>query len=240
MLQFGLLLRDYGSPVELEEAADVLDCVARSEGASAIAAGQALAQLYRRLGRTSDAVRMNTRVAELQQTVLATAHDRFTLRSSDVFEPVHLAPPFQEQLVAWLTAQPDIGRAFLVRKRRHHLEDNFLVVLAIQRKVAWYKLETVREASELCNRALRHFLVDDHTDRMVTIVESHSRILRILRSMPTCVLLDRIQGDTWRIWLVSSWRAGRKLSRLALRYRWGLFGILIALVMSRGCGGIHP
>jgi Zn-dependent protease with chaperone function len=201
-IRLGILLLDEDQATAVEEAIPILERAAASESVFAFAACDLLRQAFLRTERISEIARINSRESELRESNLATLRERSTVDAKDELEAAVLPAAAHSRLVQWLTTKPDVFRAFLVTKRTEEFKDVRFYVLALQRRVAWYKLESGRAGVELCRQSLKVLDVGPYSHASVRIVESGSSLLRKLRSIPGAAILDR-GPDEQLSWLAS-------------------------------------
>jgi tetratricopeptide (TPR) repeat protein len=83
----------------------------------------------------------------------AAVAERSEVKATDGVEPHRLEADQVEAVAAVLRAHPEVGRAWLVRKRLRHLPDRDPVhVVAVARRSTWWKLELSRKDDRLAQR----------------------------------------------------------------------------------------
>lgn len=190
-IQLAALLLDEAQSDGLEEAIPILEEVAASDSVFAFAACDLLRQAFLRSGRASELAPIDAREAELRESNLAMVQERSTVGPDDDLVAATLPGPALAKLVEWLRARPDVYRAFLVIKRTEEFKDAPFYILALQRRVTWYKPESGRAGVDLCIQSLKVIDVGPLGHVSARVVESGSRLLRKLRSIPGAAILDR-------------------------------------------------
>ena len=235
-LRFGSLLLDEEQRATTEEAIPIIERVAASDSSFALAACGLLRQAYPRVGREQETPQLAAREQKLSGANLEAIREWSVLSASDDLEPVVLPAEARRKLVEFLRTRPDVQRAFLVVKHTQHLADLPLFVLALQRKLPWYKPDSVQGHRALCRLAIAALDVGTRAHAYATVVQARSRLLRRLRSIPNAVVLDRAPNESWRpLEQLPPSRIGRFLPAAA---RVAILASLVALVVMRS--GFEP
>jgi len=205
-----VLLREPGTEA-VEEAVSVLVPVAATESALAFAACALLRQAFLRLGDTDEFTRITRREAELRNRDLATLHERATVSADDDFEAARLSAPAMENLTEWLKRNPEVRRAFLVTKKTRLFQRDPLYVLALQRRVPWYRYEGGRSGLQLCEKCIEKVDVGPNVALRVMIVESGSRLFNKLRVTAGAAIFDAAPKEKLSVFaqVTSRWRRPR-------------------------------
>ena len=197
-LRLAALLLEEPDRASAEEAVPILEKVAGTETIGAFAACALLQRAFLRLERPADVRQIANRENALRDARLATLMERSVVRAEDELIAAKLAPGAMRTLMAWLAANPEIVRAFLVQKKTSHFRGTPVYVVALQRRVAWYKYEGGKAGIELLQKCIEIFEVGPDADARVILVESGSSLLRRLRSIQDAVILDRLPDEKLR------------------------------------------
>ena len=97
---------------------------------------------YQRTGRHDKTKALVERFDQHGSLLNFARAERARATSKDSYIPHELKPEQVKAIVDQLLAIPEIGRAFLARKYLKHFPEKPLYVLAVNRKVKWYKVES--------------------------------------------------------------------------------------------------
>ena len=177
----GRLLAESELEHEREEGIVLLEQVLRRDTALVLLAGASLKAHYARLGRRPDVDRILARERQVEQRMLRGLRERHELRTEDELEAYRLPVSMMQVLQRACASQPDILRAFLVRKETEFLRDQACVFLAVECEVPWYKPALGADAIATCEALVRRMSLPEFGDFAVLPVARGALKRRIQR-----------------------------------------------------------
>jgi Zn-dependent protease with chaperone function len=229
-IQLAALLLEEPQSGGVEEAIPILEHEAASDSLFAFAACDLLRQALLRSDRASELPRIDARETELRESNLTTVRERSTVGAGDDLVAATLPEPALGKLVDWLKTKPEVFRAFLVIKRTEEFKDMPFYILALQRRVAWYKPESGRAGVDLCLQSLKVIDVGPYAHVSARVVEAGSSLLRKLRSIPGAAIVDRAPEE--RLSWVGKPRPGFRRPKVLPSLRTLSFGAFIILLVA--------
>ena len=139
LMILGQLLVDTDDEAERAEGVRLLEEAQAHDTGIVLDACRSLEAHYARVGSIGDIERIRLRIRLLENAQLATLSERGGLSVNDPVAPHGLAPATVENIRQACRAAPQIGGAFLVRKRTAFLKEQPAIILAIELDVKWYK-----------------------------------------------------------------------------------------------------
>jgi len=126
-------------------------------------------------GREAEAERYRERAEAHLELLQQAGEERSYVSAGDKFEPHGLAPDEVERLREFLSQQPEVKEAYLVRKVVTHLAAEPFYVLAVTAKYGFWTMDSTEKNKELVNRLSAYKF---HGDAAVIILNEHYKKVR--------------------------------------------------------------
>lgn len=187
----GRLLTESEDEHERAEGVALLEQALRRDTGLVLLAGASLKAHYGRLGSRVDVDRIIARERQVEQRMLRGLRERHELRVEDTLEAYRLPAPMRQILERGCAAQPDITRAYLVRKETEFLRDQTCVFLAVECAVPWYKPALGADAIAACEALIRRVSLPEFGDLAVLPLQNGA-LKRRLQRVPDAELYRRL------------------------------------------------
>jgi Zn-dependent protease with chaperone function len=162
--------RNDDSGIELLRRASQLDPL------STQLAGALIVDYLRRHGRNEEARPYIDDLAAASQRDELARRERSQLLSADKLLAHELAPESLQSLAGQLANYPEIRFAYLVRKTTRHYPEIPMYILGVQRRTAWWKLESTSAAQRLITRLCEELTFPGET--LVVCIDGNNKSFR--------------------------------------------------------------
>ncbi|HWL38834.1 MAG TPA: M48 family metallopeptidase [Gemmatimonadaceae bacterium] len=179
----GRLLLESDAAAEQEEGLRLLEEVIARDVAVAAGATSVLEPYYARHGRQSDVERVQARARQLENAMLRTFFERQTITINDAVAPVKLQQATMESIRHACASRPEVVRAYLVKKRTVYFTEQPCVILALELRFRWFRMQSQGAQIQSCTAILAGITPDDFVDFTVLAIEPHTGLVPRLQAV---------------------------------------------------------